>query len=112
MVHLDTISGKLIAEVNESSSLSSRQKHDLEAYITSIFEKLPSLYIENEPAVEGICNFLVCVIFESTRKQRNSVLTTNARKGMLLSFRPFEETYPALVTTAYEFGDALSALGV
>jgi hypothetical protein len=56
MVDLETISGKLISDVNESSSLSSRQKHDLEKYITSIFNKLSSLTIENEPAVESICN--------------------------------------------------------
>jgi hypothetical protein len=102
----------LVKSVNKSATLSGRQKKDVENHLTVINRQLEPLSIENPEATQSIVNFLSCVIFESTRHKRTDILATAARKGMLLSFRPYEETHPELVATAYSLGDILSGLGI
>jgi len=102
----------LLTEARDSSTLSSRQKHDLLALLEAIGESLEKLAAENAEAAQSIRNFLACAVFESTRRERTSVLAATARKGMLLAFRPYEDSHAHLVSMAYTLGDVLSALGV
>lgn len=102
----------LVKSVNRSATLSGRQKQDIENHLTVINRQIEPLSIENPEAMQSIINFLICVIFESSRRTRSDAIATAARKGMLLSFRPYEELHPELVATAYSLGDILSGLGI
>jgi hypothetical protein len=103
---------KLQTMVSTSTMMTVRQKNEIAKHLIAVEKEMEHLTLEYPEASESICNFLVCVMFETTRRERNSVLATNARKCLLLSLRPYEETHPKLVATAYNFGDVLSALGV
>lgn len=102
----------LLAETRDSSTLSSRQKHDLLVLLEAIGKSLDKLEQENSEAATSIRNFLACAVFESTRSERTSPLAATARKGMLLAFRPYEDSHAHLVSLAYTLADVLSALGV
>jgi hypothetical protein len=102
----------LVLDVRRSSTLSSRQKIELEELLEAISKEIVPLELQTPEAVQSILRFLSCAIFESTRRERTNVLATTARKGMLLSFRPYEDSHPQLTTLAYGLGDALSSLGV
>jgi len=102
----------LVLDVRRSATLSSRQKAEVEELLEAISREIAPLEREQPESAGSILRFLSCAIFESTRRERTNVLATTARKGMLLSFRPYEDSHSQLVTLAYGLGDALSSLGV
>jgi hypothetical protein len=93
-------------------SLSSRQKADLEQHLEALAQEFAALDQVSPQAAQSILNFLACALYESSRRDRSTPLATQARKGMLLSFRAVEETHPDLATKAYALGDVLAAVGV
>lgn len=101
-----------IQGIRGAASLSSRQKADVEQHLESIAQAFPDLEAVNPQAAQSILNFLACALYESSRFDRSTPLATQARKGMLLSFRAVEETHPQLAARAYAFGDILAAIGV
>jgi hypothetical protein len=102
----------LAALVERSNTLSSRQRNDIGVHLRTISVEIQTLAAQNPQAARSIGNFLTCALFESTRDERTDVLATAARKGMLLSFRPYETTHPVLVEQGYGLANILSALGV
>jgi N-acetylglutamate synthase/N-acetylornithine aminotransferase len=102
----------ILATAKRSSTLSTPQKKDIESHLRVIETELVALAAQDPEGATSILNFLVCVMHESTRKERTSVIAMAARKGMLLSFRPYEEKHPELTNAAYSLGNVLSALGV
>jgi len=102
----------LLASVRASSTLSTPQKKDIDALLRAIESCLEPLAAQDREGHASILNFLVCALHESSRKERTSVIAMAARKGMLLSFRPYEDKHPDLVNHAYSLGNVLSALGV
>lgn len=102
----------LVTLVERSRTLSSRQIRDVADHLRAISVEIQVLAAENAQAAQSICNFLTCAIFESTRDERTDPLATAARKGMLFSFRPYEESHPVLVEHGYGLANILSALGV
>ena len=103
---------ELLERVKTSDVLSSRQRRDLEALLQAMYEEFGVLSRDEPESARSAAQFLSCAIWESTRPNRSSGLATTARKGMLLSFRPFEESHPSLVSHVYALGDVLSALGI
>lgn len=103
---------RMVLRVRNSPVLSSRQRSDIENHLVAIDAHLPAVEADDPEAARGLRLFLECAIFESTRRERTNVLATAARKGMLLAFRPHEETRPELVSAVYSLGDILSALGI
>lgn len=103
---------RLLELVQGSRVLSSRQRHDIEALLQAMYEGFGELVRSEPQGARSASQFLSCAIWESARDDRSSALAMAARKGMLLSFRPFEESFPPLVANAYTLGDVLSALGV
>ena len=103
---------QLVALVDRSRTLSRRQVSDIVQHLEAISREIQMLAAENAEAAQSICNFLTCAIYESTRDERTNVLATTARKGMLLSFHPFESSHPVLTEAGYSLGNVLSALGV
>lgn len=102
----------LVALVERSRTLSSRQVRDVTDHLKVISTEIQILAAEDAQGAMSICNFLTCAIFESTRDERTDPLATAGRKGMLLSFRPYEQTHPVLVEHGYGLANILSALGV
>jgi hypothetical protein len=102
----------LVELVVKSKTLSSRQRGDIGNHLEAISVEIQLLAVENAQAAQSIVNFLTCAIYESTRDERTDALAAVARKGMLFSFRPYEESHPALVEQGYSLGNVLSALGV
>jgi hypothetical protein len=102
----------LVEKVGASPVLSSRQRTDMTALLQSIGGEFEPLLERDAEAARSALNFLNCAIWESVRKERTNILAAAARKGMLLAFRPFEDSNPALVNQVYALGDVLSALGV
>lgn len=102
----------LLEQVRKSGVLSSRQRSDLEKLLDSMRGKFGSLAAADPDGARSAGNFLACAIWESIRSDRTNPLATVGRKGMLLAFRPYEESHPELVSEAYALGDVLSALGV
>lgn len=108
---IDTLN-HLVALVAKSRTLSSRQHQDIRSHLESISIEIQALAAENVQASQSIGNFLTCAIFESTRDERTDALAAAARKGMLFSFRPYEQSHPKLVEHGYNLANILSALGV
>lgn len=102
----------LLEQVRKSGVLSSRQRADMESLLDSIGRRFGALALADPDGARSVGNFLACAIWESIRSDRTNPLATVGRKGMLLAFRPFEESHPDLVADAYNLGDVLSALGV
>lgn len=102
----------LVALVERSKTLSSRQHKDITVHLKAIVTEAQVLAAQNPQAAQSIGNFLTCAIFESTRDDRTDVLAAAARKGMLLSFRPYESSHPVLAEQGYALANILSALGV
>jgi hypothetical protein len=102
----------LLASVRASSTLSTPQKRDIDALLSAIEAGLAPLAAQDPEGHASLLNFLACAMHESTRKERTSVIAMAARKGMLLSFRPYEDAYPDLTANAYSLGNVLSSLGV
>lgn len=103
---------RLAALVANSKTLSSRQHNDITIHLRAIAAEIQVLASQNPQAAQSITHFLTCAIFESTRDDRTDVLAAAARKGMLLSFRPYETSHPVLVEQGYALANILSALGV
>lgn len=104
--------GRLAAQVAGSRTLSSRQTKDILAHLDGIALEIAPLAVEDAQSARSVVNFLVCALHESTRDDRSSALASTARKGMLLAFRPFEESRSRLAEYGYSLGNILSALGV
>ena len=103
---------EILASVKSSATLSTPQKKDLDELLNALAGEMLLVAVEDPEAYRSALNFLICALFESTRRERVSVIAMAARKGMLLSFRPFDEKYPKLTAVAYNLGDRLSSLGV
>mgnify|MGYP000860247571 CR=1 FL=1 len=102
----------LLSTVRASSTLSTPQKKDIDSLLRAIETGLEALAAQDREGASSILNFLVCALHESARKERTSVIAMAARKGMLLSFRPYEDKHPDLANNGYTLGNILSALGV
>ena len=103
---------QMLEQIRDSGVLSSRQRADMERLLESIGRKFGGLALADPDGARSAGNFLGCAIWESIRRDRTNPLATVGRKGMLLAFRPYEESHPELVAEAYTLGDVLSALGV
>ncbi len=103
---------KIEEKISHSSNISENSKKDLIKLIADLKEEIKELESEHNEEAQSIAHFAESSAHEATKNNKNENLIEYSLKGLTMSVRDFETTYPKLTDTVNSIAEILSNLGI